>query len=157
GGAGPDRRRARQRVGQPDADAALPPWRRARDAPVGRRRSAGRTGRVVDQLRRRRRLRRTGRQGRGAALRPRRLPLLPAACGGRRRGRLSGGLRVLRALGWSAGAARRRRAQGPHGHGAEPVRRTWVDALREAVGDLALWLAGLDWLTAAAWALTMGC
>jgi hypothetical protein len=35
--------------------------------------------------------------------------------------------------------------------------RTWVDALREAVVDLVGWLAGLDWLTTAAWLLTLGC
>jgi hypothetical protein len=37
------------------------------------------------------------------------------------------------------------------------VRRTWIDAARDAVGDLAAWLGGLDWLTDAAWVLTLGC
>ncbi len=36
-------------------------------------------------------------------------------------------------------------------------RRTNVDAAREAVRDLAGWLARLDWLTDAAWILTLGC
>ncbi len=35
--------------------------------------------------------------------------------------------------------------------------RTWIDAVRDAVADLASWLAELDWLTAAAWVLTLGC
>ena len=34
------------------------------------------------------------------------------------------------------------------------MRRTNVDALRDAVADLAAWLRGLDWLTDAAWVLT---
>lgn len=36
------------------------------------------------------------------------------------------------------------------------TRRTWLDAIREAVSDLAAWLAALDWLTAGAFVLTIG-
>jgi hypothetical protein len=35
--------------------------------------------------------------------------------------------------------------------------RTNMDAARDAVRDLTAWLAGLDWLTDAAWVLTLGC
>jgi hypothetical protein len=37
------------------------------------------------------------------------------------------------------------------------VRRTNTDAARDVVHDLAAWVASLDWLTDAAWVLTLGC
>jgi hypothetical protein len=35
--------------------------------------------------------------------------------------------------------------------------RTWLDSVRDIMVDLVGWLAGLDWLTVAAWLLTLGC